>query len=72
MLALGRDMTGVGPSPRPWRINPEWKSWEGGAPLKPPVLDANGEPVMACSEWMEIREPDLELIVRAVNAMGDG
>jgi hypothetical protein len=40
-------------SPRPWRRNPRY-----------------GEdfPVITTSEWMQINDPDIDLIVAAVNA----
>ena len=36
---------------------------------QPPIRDANGKAVIETSEWLTIEEDDLELIVKAVNAM---
>jgi hypothetical protein len=57
-------------SPRPWSINPDYLAYEradtmGKAP--PLILDANGDPVLETSEWITIKQADLNLIVKAVN-----
>jgi hypothetical protein len=48
-------------SPRPWRVDPDWKN-DGGMDGCP-VFDANGP-----SEWLDMKQEDVELIVEAVNA----
>lgn len=59
-----------GPSPRPWRRNPAWDAYlKTGSfdETPPPILDANGAPVMWTSEWLQVSEADVDLIVAAVN-----
>jgi hypothetical protein len=53
-------------SPRPWRRNPRYGEDAGVHPS--PFLDAEGFPVITTSEWMQINDPDIDLIVAAVNA----
>jgi hypothetical protein len=53
-------------SPRPWRVDPDWKN-DGGMDGCP-VFDANGKEVIGPSEWLDMKQEDVELIVEAVNA----
>ena len=59
-----------GASPRPWRVNPARHSRETGFGVTPPpILDANDRAVLSTSEWLTISDENVELIVRAVNAL---
>lgn len=65
-------------SPRPWSINPEWVNEpdSNSCVTPPPILDADGLPVLETSEWLmgregadlDIFDNDIRLIVEAVNA----
>lgn len=57
------------PSPRPWRVNPEWSSHTGMGLMPSPILDADGKDVLPVSEWISASDADIALIVAAVNAM---
>lgn len=57
-------------APQPWRVNTGWSGKHGHCGDAPPILDANGQPVIEPSEAVEIADDDLQLIVDAVNAYG--
>ena len=60
-------------SPRPWRKNPGWAAAQNSMLLMPsPFLDANDRAVLATSEWLTISEANIDLILRAVNALPAG
>ena len=59
-------------SPRPWRLNPEWLAHRGCGAYPSPILDANNEEVFDISEWLYIKDGDLDLILTAVNGIPPG
>lgn len=54
--------------PRPWTKNPAYpsKSWDDDPS---PILDANGEEIFIPSQWLEVSDADIDLILTAVNAL---
>lgn len=56
-------------SPRPWSLNPRYPDGGGMGQMPSPILDANGREVLHLSEWLSARQADIEMIIRAVNAL---
>ena len=55
-------------SPTPWRFNEGWDvAWKHESP----ILDGNGDPIFESSEWLCVTRSNIDLIIRAVNELGE-